>query len=89
MFNAQNYERKNMLNGFQLLFLLRSELAEIEKVRNKYERYRSVLFTLSPPEWQEAQQAKALRTKVLPKSAEGEGERERLVLVSPLTPALY
>lgn len=46
------------------MFLLHSELAKIEEILNKYKRYKNILFKLSPPEWQEAQEAKALKAKV-------------------------
>ncbi|XP_030603002.1 myosin-10-like [Archocentrus centrarchus] len=62
--------------------ILKSEIAELEKDLNKYKQYRRILFTLSPPEGQEAQQAETLRAKVLPKSAEG---LERFVDSSPDT----
>ncbi|XP_035855856.1 coiled-coil domain-containing protein 38-like isoform X2 [Sander lucioperca] len=32
---------------------LKSELAKIEDILNKYKRYKNILFKLSPPEWQE------------------------------------
>uniref|UniRef100_A0A3Q0QVU9 Uncharacterized protein n=1 Tax=Amphilophus citrinellus TaxID=61819 RepID=A0A3Q0QVU9_AMPCI len=49
---------------FNCFFILCSEIAELEKDLNKYKQYRRILFTLSPPEWQEAQQAETLRAKV-------------------------
>uniref|UniRef100_A0A3B4YMK5 DUF4200 domain-containing protein n=1 Tax=Seriola lalandi dorsalis TaxID=1841481 RepID=A0A3B4YMK5_SERLL len=49
-----------------LVFLLHSELAKFEEILIDYKRYKELLFKLSPPEWQEAQKAKAsLKSKVL------------------------
>ena len=44
---------------------LHSELAKFEEILVDYKRYKELLFQLSPAEWQEAQRAKAGRTKVL------------------------
>ncbi|XP_056238833.1 cilia- and flagella-associated protein 100 [Seriola aureovittata] len=45
---------------------INSELAKFEEILIDYKRYKELLFKLSPPEWQEAQKAKAsLKSKVL------------------------
>ncbi|XP_071362802.1 cilia- and flagella-associated protein 100 isoform X2 [Trachinotus anak] len=44
---------------------IKSELAKFEEILMDYKRYKELLFKLSPPEWQEAQKAKALKAKVL------------------------
>uniref|UniRef100_A0A665X4L1 DUF4200 domain-containing protein n=1 Tax=Echeneis naucrates TaxID=173247 RepID=A0A665X4L1_ECHNA len=41
------------------------ETAKLEEILMDYKRYKELLFKLSPPEWQEAQKAKALKAKVL------------------------
>lgn len=46
-------------------FLLDSEVAKFEEILINYRRYKELLFQLSPPEWQEAQMAKALKVKFL------------------------
>ncbi|KAL3971146.1 atlastin [Sarotherodon galilaeus] len=51
--------------------ILKSEVANIEKVLNEYKRYRRILFKLSDPEWQEAQKAATLTTKGLPGRPDG------------------
>lgn len=45
-------------------FLPHSELAKFEEILVDYKRYKKLLFKLSPPEWQEAQKARALKAKV-------------------------
>ncbi|XP_035505883.2 cilia- and flagella-associated protein 100 isoform X2 [Scophthalmus maximus] len=42
-----------------------SELAKSEEILVDYKRYKELLFKLSPPEWQEAQRAKASGARVL------------------------
>ncbi|XP_029367843.1 cilia- and flagella-associated protein 100 [Echeneis naucrates] len=44
---------------------IKSETAKLEEILMDYKRYKELLFKLSPPEWQEAQKAKALKAKVL------------------------
>ncbi|XP_035017559.2 cilia- and flagella-associated protein 100 [Hippoglossus stenolepis] len=44
---------------------IKSELAKFEEILVDYKRYKELLFKLSPAEWQEAQRAKAVKTKVL------------------------
>ncbi|KAG7223588.1 hypothetical protein INR49_028481 [Caranx melampygus] len=44
---------------------IKSEIAKFEEILIDYKRYKDLLFKLSPPEWQEAQKAKALKAKVL------------------------
>uniref|UniRef100_I3JC95 DUF4200 domain-containing protein n=1 Tax=Oreochromis niloticus TaxID=8128 RepID=I3JC95_ORENI len=51
--------------------ILKSEVANIEKVLNEYKRYRRILFKLSDPKWQEAQKAATLTTKGLPDRPDG------------------
>ncbi|XP_038584383.1 cilia- and flagella-associated protein 100-like isoform X2 [Micropterus salmoides] len=46
------------------IWTIKSQFAKIEAFLNKYKRYKNILFMLSPPEWQEAQEAEALKTKV-------------------------
>ncbi|XP_039975838.1 cilia- and flagella-associated protein 100 isoform X2 [Xiphias gladius] len=43
---------------------IKSELAKFEEILVDYKRYKKLLFKLSPPEWQEAQKARALKAKV-------------------------
>lgn len=45
--------------------LLYSELTKFEEILVDYKRYKELLLKLSPPDWQEAQRAKALKAKVL------------------------
>lgn len=47
-----------------LVVFLHSEIAKFEEILKDYKRYKDLLFKLSPPEWQEAQKAKALKAKV-------------------------
>lgn len=47
------------------LSLRHSELAKSEEILVDYKRYKELLFKLSPPEWQEAQRAKASGARVL------------------------
>ncbi|XP_069388060.1 cilia- and flagella-associated protein 100 isoform X2 [Paralichthys olivaceus] len=44
---------------------IKSELIKFEEILVDYKRYKELLFKLSPPEWQEAQRVKAVKTKVL------------------------
>lgn len=44
-------------------FLLCSEIAKDEEILKDYKRYKNLLFMLSPPQWQEAQEVKAMRAK--------------------------
>ncbi|XP_042356349.1 cilia- and flagella-associated protein 100-like [Plectropomus leopardus] len=41
-----------------------SEIAKLEDILNEHKRYQSILFKLSPPEWQEAQRAETLKAQV-------------------------
>uniref|UniRef100_A0A672ZVC5 Uncharacterized protein n=1 Tax=Sphaeramia orbicularis TaxID=375764 RepID=A0A672ZVC5_9TELE len=45
------------------VFLHRSDLEKIEDTLINYNRYKELLFKLSPPEWREAQRVKALNAK--------------------------
>ncbi|XP_029295926.1 cilia- and flagella-associated protein 100-like [Cottoperca gobio] len=56
------------------VFRLHSELVKVEDVLNKYKRYKNILFKLSSPEWQEAQEAEALKAKVL---SDGDAQDEQ------------
>ncbi|KAL0977859.1 hypothetical protein UPYG_G00162280 [Umbra pygmaea] len=42
---------------------IRSEISKLEDTIQEYDMYKEFLFKLSPPEWQEAQKAKALKNK--------------------------
>ncbi|XP_018524844.1 cilia- and flagella-associated protein 100 [Lates calcarifer] len=44
---------------------IKSELTKFEEILVDYKRYKELLLKLSPPDWQEAQRAKALKAKVL------------------------
>ncbi|XP_029297573.1 cilia- and flagella-associated protein 100 isoform X2 [Cottoperca gobio] len=46
------------------IITIRSELAKFEEILIDYKRYRELLMELSPPEWQQAQKTKALKSKV-------------------------
>lgn len=45
--------------------LLHSEISKNEEILKDYKRYKEFLFSLSPPEWQEAQRAKTQTAKAL------------------------
>ncbi|GAA6230861.1 cilia- and flagella-associated protein 100-like [Lates japonicus] len=56
---------------------IKSELAETEEILNNYKRCRNILFKLAPPEWQEAQEAEALKARVLSdRAAQDEQSRD-------------
>lgn len=60
-----------------LVFLLHSEIAKDEQTLSKYKRYKNILFKLSPLEWQEAQEAEALKAQVpSDRGAQDEQNRE-------------
>ncbi|XP_040904446.1 cilia- and flagella-associated protein 100 [Toxotes jaculatrix] len=65
---AKSKQKKNAeikkLNGE--IGTIKSEIAMSEEILIDYKRYKELLFKLSPPEWQEAQKAKALKVKVPP-----------------------
>uniref|UniRef100_A0A8C3G6U3 DUF4200 domain-containing protein n=1 Tax=Cyclopterus lumpus TaxID=8103 RepID=A0A8C3G6U3_CYCLU len=44
-------------------FISRSERIKLQEVMIDYNKYKDLLFELSPPEWQEAQKAKALKVQ--------------------------
>lgn len=56
--------------------LFHSELTKFEEILIDYMRYKELLFKLSPPEWQEAQRAKAIEGKV-PSDRDAQDEHNR------------
>ncbi|KAF3693589.1 Cilia- and flagella-associated protein 100 [Channa argus] len=55
---------------------IKSELTKLEETLMDCKRYKELLFKLSPPEWQEAQRAKAMKAKV-PSNREPQDEHNR------------
>ncbi|XP_029021915.1 cilia- and flagella-associated protein 100 isoform X2 [Betta splendens] len=55
---------------------IKSELTKLEETLMDYTRYKDLLFKLSPPEWQEAQRAKAMKAKP-PSDKEAQDEHSR------------
>ncbi|XP_039657028.1 coiled-coil domain-containing protein 38-like isoform X2 [Perca fluviatilis] len=57
LFEKENQKRKEANSTTAKLTedigTLKSELAKIEDILNKYKRYKNILFKLSPPEWQQ------------------------------------
>ncbi|XP_067374990.1 AP-1 complex-associated regulatory protein isoform X2 [Channa argus] len=60
---------------------IKSELTKLEETLMDCKRYKELLFKLSPPEWQEAQRAKAMKAKV-PSNREPQDEHNREESVS-------
>lgn len=48
-----------------LVFLIHSEFAKIEEIPYNYKRHKNILFKLSTQQWQEPQEAEALKAKAL------------------------
>ncbi|XP_073342560.1 cilia- and flagella-associated protein 100 [Pagrus major] len=57
---------------------VQSELTKFEETLIDNKRYKKLLFKLSPPEWQEAQKAKALKAKGLSHSEEASVEQSSI-----------
>ncbi|XP_051249432.1 cilia- and flagella-associated protein 100-like [Dicentrarchus labrax] len=59
---------------------VKSDLSQTEDILNRYKRYKKILFKLSPPEWQEAQEAEAFKATVPsnrdPQDEQDEGPQE-------------